>query len=89
VNQVFVTAPSPRYEGFVELAPSGPLTGPGGAPLVSVLADAVREGAGERSSLEAAIRALALGVAAVQAAASPGTAVTPGTVDASLVVASV
>jgi predicted dehydrogenase len=89
VNQVFVTAPSPRYEGFVELAPSGPLTGPGGAPLVSVLADAVREGAGERSSLEAAIRALALGVAGVQAAASPGTAVTPGTVDASLVVASV
>jgi len=89
VNQVFVTGPSPRYAGFVELVPSGALDGPGGAPWVSVLADAVRDRAGDLSSLDAAIRALALGVAAVQAAATPGVAVTPATVDASLVVASV
>jgi hypothetical protein len=89
VNQVFVTGPSPRYAGFVELAPSGPLSGPGGPPLVSVLADAVHAGAGDLSSLDAAIGALALGVAAVQAAASPGVAVTPATLDASLVVISV
>lgn len=89
VNQVFVTGPSPRYAGFVELAASGRLEGPGGPPLVSVLADAVRAGSGDLSSLDAAIRALALGVAAVQAAASPGVAVTPATLDASLVVTSV
>ena len=89
VNQVFVTGPSPRYAGFVELVPSGPLSGPGGAPLVAVLADAVRDGTGDLSSLDASIRALALGIAAVQAAASPGIAVTPATVDPTLVVASV
>ena len=89
VNQVFVTGASPRYAGFVELVPSGALEGPGGAPLVTVLADAVRDRGGDLTSLDAAIRALALGVAAVQAAATPGLAVTPATVDASLVVASV
>ena len=48
VNQVLVTGPSPRYSGFVELTEaSWRLDGPGGAPLVSVLADAVRAGAAD------------------------------------------
>jgi predicted dehydrogenase len=90
VNQVFVTGPSPRYSGFTELAEaSWRLDGPGGAPLVAVLADAVDRGAGDLTSLDAAIRALALGIATVQAAAEPGVAVTPATLDEALIVASV
>ena len=90
VNQVLVTGPSPRYSGFVELAEaSWRLDGPGGAPLVSVLADAVRAGAGDLTSLDAAIRALALGIATVQASATPGLAVTPATLDPTFVVDSV
>jgi predicted dehydrogenase len=90
VNEVLVTGPSPRYTGFVELqAASWGLEGPGGPPLVSVLADAVRAGAADVASLDAAIRALALGIATVQAAASPGVAVTPATLDRALVVDSV
>lgn len=90
VNQVFVTGPSPRYTGFVELTAAGwRLDGPGGAPLVAVLADAVRRGDADLSSLDAAIRALALGIATVQAAAAPGVAVTPATLDAAFVVDSV
>lgn len=90
VNQVFVTGPSPRYTGFVELAePPSPLDGPGGPPLVAALADAVRSGTGDLTSLDAAIRALALGIATVQASAAPGRPVTPATLDPSLVVRSV
>jgi len=90
VNQVFVTGPSPRYSGFVELAePPTPLDGPGGAPLVAVLADAVRAGASDLGSLDAAIRALALGIATVQAGTAPGRPVTPATLDPALVVRSV
>jgi predicted dehydrogenase len=90
VNEVFVTGPSPRYSGFVELAePPSPLDGPGGAPLVAVLADAVRSGAADLASLDGAIRALALGIATVQAGAAPGRPVTPSTLDASLVVRSI
>jgi predicted dehydrogenase len=90
VNQVLVTGPSPRYSGFVELTEaSWRLDGPGGAPLVSVLADAVRAGSGDLSSLDAAIRALALGIATVQASATPGVAVTAATLDRTLVVHSV
>jgi predicted dehydrogenase len=90
VNQVLVTGPSSRYSGFVELTEAPwRLDGPGGAPLVSVLADAVRAGAGDLSSLDAAIRALALGIATVQASTNPGVAVTPATLDRELVVASV
>ncbi len=89
-NQVFVTGPSPRYSGFVELTEAAwRLEGPGGAPLVTVLADAVRQGAADLSSLDAAIGALALGIATVQAGATPGVAVTPGTLDPALVVDSV
>ena len=90
VNRVLVTGPSPRYSGFVELTEAAwRLDGPAGAPLVSVLADAVRAGAADLDSLDAAIRALALGIATVQAAASPGVAVTPATLDSTFVVASV
>ena len=90
VNQVFVTAPSPRYSGFIELADApGRLDGPGGPPLVAVLADAVRRGAGDLASLDAAIAALTLGIAAVQAGATPGTPVTPATLDPAFVVDSV
>jgi predicted dehydrogenase len=90
VNQVLVTGPSPRYTGFVELTEAPwRLNGPGGAPLVSVLAEAVRAGTGDLSSLDAAIRALALGIATVQASATPGVAVTPATLDRTLVVHSV
>jgi len=56
---------------------------------VSVLADAVRAGAADLTSLEAAIRALALGIATVQASTTPGLAVTPATLDQTLVVDSV
>ena len=53
MNQVLVTGPSPRYGGFVELAEaSWRLDGPGGPPLVSVLADAVRAGAADLTSLD-------------------------------------
>lgn len=90
VNQVFVTGPSPRYTGFVELAePPSPLDGPGGPPLVAALAGAVRSGTPDLASLDAAIRALALGIATVQASATPGRPVTPSTLDPSLVVRSV
>jgi predicted dehydrogenase len=90
VNEVLVAGPSPRYSGFTELTEaSWRLDGPGGAPLVAVLADAVERGAADLSSLDAAIRALALGIATVQAAARPGVPVTPATLDEALVVASV
>jgi len=90
VNRVLVTGPSPRYSGFVELIEaSWRLDGPGGAPLVSVLADAVRAGAADLTSLDAAIRALALGIATVQAGTTPGLAVTPATLDPGFVVDSV
>ena len=90
VNQVLVTGPSPRYSGFTELtAAAWRLDGPGGAPLVTVLADAVERGVSDLTSLDAAIRALALGIATVQAAAQPGVPVTPATLDEALVVASV
>jgi len=90
VNQVLVAGPSPRYTGFTELTEaSWRLDGPGGAPLVTVLADAVERGVSDVSSLDAAIRALALGIATVQAATRPGVPVTPATLDEALVVASV
>jgi hypothetical protein len=90
VNRVLVTGPSPRYTGFIELTEAAwRLEGPGGAPLVHVLADAVTTDAADLTSLDAAIRALALGIATVQAAATPGEPVTPATLDASLVVTSV
>jgi predicted dehydrogenase len=90
VNRVLVTGPSPRYTGFVELTDaSWRLDGPGGAPLVHVLADAVAAEAGDLASLDAAIRALALGIATVQAAATPGEPVMPATLDPSRVVRSV
>jgi hypothetical protein len=90
VNQVLVTGPSPRYSGFVELAEAPwRLDGPGGAPLVSVLTEAVRADAADLGSLDAAIRALALGIAAVQASRTPGVAVTPATLDPTLVVDSI
>jgi predicted dehydrogenase len=90
VNQVLVTGPSPRYSGFVELAPATwQLDGPGGAPLVAVLADAVRNGTADLASLDAAIRALALGIATVQAGRLPGVPVTPATLDPSFVVDSI
>ncbi len=90
VNQVFVTAPSPRYSGFIELADApGRIDGPGGPPLVAVLAEAVRCGTADLASLDVAIAALTLGIAAVQAAATPGVAVTPATVDPAFVVDSI
>jgi predicted dehydrogenase len=90
VNQVHVTGPSPRYSGFVELAETAwRLDGPGGPPLVALLADAVRRGVPDLTSLDAAIGALALGIAAVQAGARPGVAVTPATLDPAFVVDSV
>jgi hypothetical protein len=90
VNRVLATGPSPRYSGFVELAEAPwRLDGPGGAPLVSILADAVRAGAADLASLDEAIRALALGIAAVRAGAAPGVAVTRATLDPTLVVDSV
>jgi predicted dehydrogenase len=90
VNQVLVTGPSSRYSGFVELTEAAwRLDGPGGPPLVAVLVEAVRRGASDLTSLDAAIRALALGIATVQAGAAPGLAVTPGTLDPTLVVDSV
>jgi predicted dehydrogenase len=90
VNRVFVTGPSPRYSGFIELAEaSWRLDGPGGPPLVAVLVDAVRRGVSDLTSLDSAIGALALGIAAVQAGATPGVAVTAGTLDPAFVVDSV
>ena len=90
VHQVLVSGPSPRYTGFQELTEAGwRLDGPGGAPLVSVLADAVRRGAADLSSLDAAIRALALGIATVHAGATPGVPVTPAGLDPAFVVDSV
>jgi predicted dehydrogenase len=90
VNQVLVSGPSPRYTGFRELTEAGwRLDGAGGPPLVTVLADAVRSGAADLSSLDAAIRALALGIAAVQAARTPGVPVTPAVLDPGFVVDSV
>ena len=90
VNEVLVTGPSPRYSGFIELTEaSWRLEGPGGPPLVSVLADAVRAGEADLASLDAAIRALALGIATVQSGTTPGVAVTPATLDPTFVVDSV
>jgi hypothetical protein len=49
----------------------------------------VRAGAADLTSLDAAIRALALGIATVQAGRTPGIAVSPATLDPTLIVASV
>jgi hypothetical protein len=49
----------------------------------------VRCGAADLTSLDAAIRALALGIAEVQAGTTPGLAVTPATLDPTFAVDSV
>jgi predicted dehydrogenase len=90
VREVYGLAPSHRYDGFIELADEPrPLEGPGAPPLVEVLVDAVRAGTPTLASLEAAVRALALGIAIVQAGSTPGQAVTPATLDPDLYIPSV
>ncbi|HEY8551596.1 MAG TPA: Gfo/Idh/MocA family oxidoreductase [Vicinamibacterales bacterium] len=90
VARLVRTAPSRRYEGFIELADEGePLHGGGGPPLVDLLASAVRNGSPTIASLEAAIRALSLGIAILQAGERPGEPVTPDRLRHELYVASV
>lgn len=90
VAAIHGTTASRRYEGFVELEDEGrALEGEGGPPFVDVLVRSVRSGTADTADLEAAVRALELGVAVVQAAGVPGEAVTPATLDASLYVRSV
>ena len=91
VNQVLVTGPSPRYSGFVELTEAPwRLDGPGGAPLVSVLADAVRARRGRphlARRRDPGPRARHRHRAG--RAPRPGVAVTPATLDPTFVVDSV
>ncbi len=89
-SRLFRPEPSHRYDGFVELADAPePLDGPGEPPLVEVLAAAVEAGETAVESLEAAIRALTLGVAVVQAGGRRGAPLTPDEVDPDFYVASV
>jgi Oxidoreductase family, NAD-binding Rossmann fold len=90
VQRIWRPAPSPRYEGFVELAESaesldgGALLGAGGthdAAAPSSLLDALLNGIetcrDRLGSLDAAIRAMNLGLAVVCASARPDSIVTP------------
>jgi len=91
VRRVWRPAPSPRYEGFVELtADAGPLDGDGVPPsMLETLVRAVDAGEPQVESLEAAIRALHLGLAVVRASQTPGVPITPANVERDFYVASV
>jgi predicted dehydrogenase len=89
VSEQYGVGPSRRYEGFIELADAGaPIEGRGGPPLVDELAGSVLAGEPRLTSLEAAARALTLGIATVQAGRAPGEPVTPQTLDRTLYVPS-
>jgi predicted dehydrogenase len=68
VRRVFRPAPSPRYEGFIELEEaSEPLETAASPSLLDALLDAIESGGDKLTSLDEAIRALHLGLAVVRA----------------------
>jgi predicted dehydrogenase len=78
VRRVHRPAPSPRYEGFVELAEtSEALEAAAPAGLLDALLDAIETGHDRLTSLDAAIRALNLGLALVRASLASGDLITP------------
>jgi predicted dehydrogenase len=93
VWEVLAPADSPRYSGYRELASIDPasLMVPGDRGTTSVLGEllsAMESGEPPLLSIDAATRALALGVAVMQAGLT-GRTVTPETLDRSLRVASI
>jgi hypothetical protein len=79
VQRIWRPAPSPRYEGFVELADAGDrLETAVSGSLLDELIDRVECGRDRLTSLDEATRALELGLAVVHAAGTPGVAVAPG-----------
>ena len=92
VRELLVPADSPRYTGYRELAPIDPASSmmPGDRRTSSVRGVAERDGVRESPplSIDAATRALALGVAVMQAGLTRRT-VTPETLDRSLRIASI
>jgi hypothetical protein len=78
VDRVHRPEPSPRYQGFMELAESRePVATSMTRPLLDQLLAAIDTGCERLTSLDAATRALHLGLATVRAAHAPGTVVTP------------
>jgi Oxidoreductase family, NAD-binding Rossmann fold len=78
VRRVYRPAPSPRYEGFIELEETGePLTGAAQPSLLETLLTGMETGHARLDSLDAAIRALNLGLAVIRASATPGQAMSP------------
>jgi hypothetical protein len=78
VQRIWRPAPSPRYEGFVELAESSePLDAPAPASLLDTLLTAVDTGEEKLVALDEATRALRLGLGLVCAGGTPGVAFKP------------
>ena len=78
VRRVYRPAPSPRYEGFIELEETGEsLTGAAQPSLLDALLEGMETGHARLDSLDAAIRALNLGLAVIRASATPGYAISP------------
>jgi predicted dehydrogenase len=90
VQRIWRPAPSPRYEGFVELAESTEsLNAPAPASLLDALLIAIDTGQEKLVPLDEATRALNLGLAIVRAAESPGNSITPADLSRQFHVASV
>jgi predicted dehydrogenase len=90
VRRVFRPAPSPRYEGFVELAETGEaLAAEAPVSLLDALLEAIETGRDRLTSLDTAIRALHLGLGVSCAAASPGRLIVPADVSHELRIESV
>lgn len=78
VRRVWRPAPSPRYEEFVELAETNEtLDAPAPGSLLGELIDGVENGRDRLVSLDAATRALHLGLGIARASQTPGAHVTP------------
>lgn len=84
------TAPSPRYSGFIELAPPRPLAVEGASrPMVDDLVHAMDTGARPWMSLEDAGASMRLALALFQSECEGHRAVTPGALSRDLYVASI
>jgi predicted dehydrogenase len=90
VQRIWRPAPSPRYEGFVELTDTGELLdAPPPASILESLLTAIDSGRHRLTSVDEAIRALRLGLAVVRGGQRPGESVGPGALSPDFYVASI
>jgi predicted dehydrogenase len=90
IDETGVPAPSPRYSGFLELAPAGAVPRAGDTvPMVMDLVDAMDGGGEPRYALRHAIDAFSLGVALFQSEMEAHRYVHPGEVRPDLYVHSI